>query len=170
MGLVTMSPRELERLALKRRIAERRTTQRMAAEQLGLTVRQVERLYAAFKAHGAEGLVSRKRGAPSNCKLSPDLRELAMKLARGQYADFGPTLAQEKLIEVHGIPVSVTTMRKPVFRHAASEWRRRRPSPYCRNVNVRSASAQATTLPSLREASGTHTQAGRYPLDVPAVR
>ncbi|HEU4580211.1 MAG TPA: helix-turn-helix domain-containing protein [Polyangiaceae bacterium] len=56
MGLVTMSPNELERLALMRRIAERRTTQRLAAEQLGLTVRQVERLYAAYKAHGAEGL------------------------------------------------------------------------------------------------------------------
>jgi hypothetical protein len=49
MGLVTMSPTELERLALMRRIAERRTTQRIAAEQLGLTIRQVERSYAAFK-------------------------------------------------------------------------------------------------------------------------
>jgi hypothetical protein len=70
MGLVTMSPSELERLALMRRIAERRTTQRMAAEQLGLSVRQVERLYAAYKARGTEGLVSRKRGSPSiRCSL-----------------------------------------------------------------------------------------------------
>lgn len=112
MGLVTMSPNELERLALMRRIAERRTTQRLAAEQLGLTVRQVERLYAAYKAHGAEGLVSRKRGAPSNRRLPPELRALAIQLVRGQYADFGPTLAHEKLLEVHGIPVSVTTIRK----------------------------------------------------------
>jgi len=85
MGLVTMSPRELERLALMRRIAERRTTQRLAAEQLGLTVRQVERLHAAYKARGAEGLVSRKRGAPSNRRLPPELRELAIKLVRGRY-------------------------------------------------------------------------------------
>jgi hypothetical protein len=35
MGMVTMSPSELERLALMRRIAERRATQRVAAEQLG---------------------------------------------------------------------------------------------------------------------------------------
>jgi hypothetical protein len=40
--LVTMSTTGLERLALMRRIAERRTTQREAAEQLGLGVRQVE--------------------------------------------------------------------------------------------------------------------------------
>ena len=49
MGLVTMSPSELDRLALMRRIAERRTTQRMAAEQIGLSVRQVERLYGCVQ-------------------------------------------------------------------------------------------------------------------------
>src|SRR5689334_14679457 len=104
--LITMSPIELERLALMRRLSERRTTQRLVAEQLGLTVRQVERLYAAYKARGAEGLVSRQRGARSNRELDPELRELALKLVRGQYADFGPTLAHEKLVEVHGIPIS----------------------------------------------------------------
>lgn len=126
MGLVTMSPKELERLALMRRIAERRTTQRLAAEQLGLTVRQVERLFAAYKARGAEGLISRKRGAPSNRRLLPELRELALKLVRGQYADFGPTLAHEKLLEVHGIPVSVTTIRKWMISDGAWTTRRER--------------------------------------------
>lgn len=126
MGLVTMSPRELERLALMRRIAERRTTQRIAAQQLRLTVRQVERLYAAYKIRGAEGLVSRKRGAPGNRRLPPELRELAIKLVRGQYADFGPTLAHEKLLEVHGIPVSVTTVRKWMISDGAWTTRRER--------------------------------------------
>ncbi len=58
-----MNPTELERLALMRRIAERRTTQRMVAEQLGLSVRQVERLYAAYKARGADGLWRTARAA-----------------------------------------------------------------------------------------------------------
>jgi hypothetical protein len=44
--LATMSTMELERLALMRGIAERRATQREAAAQLGLGLRQVERLYA----------------------------------------------------------------------------------------------------------------------------
>src|SRR5690606_17204553 len=92
--------------------AERRTTQRLVAEQLGVSIRQVERLYAAYKANGAEGLVSRKRGAPSNRQLPPELRDVALQLVRGQYADFGPTLAHEKLTEVHGIPVSLSTVRK----------------------------------------------------------
>src|SRR4051794_39197280 len=125
-NLVTLSPTELERLALMRRLAERRTTQRLVAEQLGPTVRQVERLYAAYKARGVEGLVSRKRGAPSHRKLAPELRELALTLVRGQYADFGPTLAHEKLVEVHGLPVSLTTVRKRMLADGAWTTRRER--------------------------------------------
>ena len=47
--LVTMSTTELERLALMRRIAERRTTQREAAEQLGLSLRQIRYRIARLK-------------------------------------------------------------------------------------------------------------------------
>ncbi|MFM2419009.1 MAG: hypothetical protein RL385_3732, partial [Pseudomonadota bacterium] len=95
--LVTMSAKELERAALMRAIAERRTTQRMVAEPLGMSVRQVERLYAAYKARGAAGLVSRKRGAPGYRRMPAEVRELALDLVREWYADFGPTLAHETL-------------------------------------------------------------------------
>src|SRR4051812_46979982 len=79
-ALVTMSSTELERLALMQRVAERRTTQRMVADQLGLSLRHVERMYAAYKATGAEGLVSRKRGAASHRQMAPELREMALGL------------------------------------------------------------------------------------------
>jgi hypothetical protein len=81
------------------------------AEQLGLSLRQVERMYAAYKVAGAEGLVSRKRGAPSRRQMAPELRELAIALVRSRYPDFGPTLAHEKLVEVHHLQVSVATLR-----------------------------------------------------------
>lgn len=111
-ALVAMNPTELERLALMRRIAERRTTQREVATQLGLSLRQVERLYAAFKRDGATGLVSKKRGAPSNRKLDGAYRELVLGIVRERYTDFGPTLAREKLVELHGLSPSVETLRK----------------------------------------------------------
>lgn len=111
-ALVTMNPTELERLALMRRIAERRTTQREVATQLGLSVRQVERLYAAFKRGGAAELVSKKRGAPSNRKLDGAYQALVLGIVRERYADFGPTLAREKLVELHGLSPSVETLRK----------------------------------------------------------
>ncbi len=43
-GYLTMSAKELNRLEVLRRVLERRRTQGQAAEQLGLGVRQIERL------------------------------------------------------------------------------------------------------------------------------
>ena len=84
--LVTMSTPELERLAVMRRIGERRTTQREAAAQLGLGLRQVERLYALYKADGAPGLVSKRRGAASNRRLPAELRTTTLGIVRTMYA------------------------------------------------------------------------------------
>jgi transposase len=110
-GNLTMSAKEFDRLEVLGRVVERRLTQRKAADQLGLSVRQVERLCRAFRRDGAAGLVSRKRGRPSNRKLSAVLRERALDLVRGRYADFGPTLACEKLTERYGIDISRETLR-----------------------------------------------------------
>ena len=94
---LTMSTKELDRLEIIGRVVERRLTQRKAAEQLGLSLRQVERLCRAYRSDGAAGLVSRKRDRRSNRKLAAALRERAVDLVRSRYADFGPTLACEKL-------------------------------------------------------------------------
>ena len=111
-GNLTMSAKELDRLEIIRRVTERRLTQRTAAERLGLGLRQVERLCRAFRADGAAGLVSRKRGRASNRKLAQVLRERALELVRERYADFGPTLAREKLTEQHGLDFSRETLRR----------------------------------------------------------
>ena len=108
----TMSAKELDRLEVLGRVIERRLTQRRAAEQLGLSLRQVERLCRALRSDGASGLVSRKRGRPSNRKLPAAIRDHALDLVRARYADFGPTLACEKLAEQHGVAVSRETLRR----------------------------------------------------------
>jgi transposase len=107
-----MSGRELNRLEVLGRVIERRRTQRQAAEQLGLSERQVRRRCRALSQRGAAGLVSRKRGRPSNRKLPAAVREQALALVRARYADFGPTLAREKLLEHHGVAVSTETLRQ----------------------------------------------------------
>jgi transposase len=111
-GLLTMSRKELDRAEWMLRVHERRMTQAQAAERLGLSVRQVERLYRAYKAGGAVGLVSKKRGRPSSRRLPDALRAVAVRLVREKYGDFGPTLAREKLAEMHGLVVSVETLRQ----------------------------------------------------------
>jgi transposase len=110
-GLVVMSRREIERAHVMRAIEEHRLTQKQAATQLRLSVRQVERLYAHYKRDGPAGLMSQRRGQ-RNHTLPKELREEALRLVRTRYADFGPTLAHEKLLELHGLRMSVETLRQ----------------------------------------------------------
>jgi hypothetical protein len=44
--------------------------------------------------------------------LPDDLRRRALDLIVSRYSDFGPTLADEKLRAVHGVAVSVETLRR----------------------------------------------------------
>ena len=67
--LVSMSPRELSRAEVMQQLTAKRITQRQAAEQLGLTVRQVKRLWRAYRTGGAKALISKRRGRPSNHQL-----------------------------------------------------------------------------------------------------
>ena len=110
--LVSMSTKELDRVDLVRRVIERRLTQVKAAELMGLSARQVRRLCIAYQQAGPIGLASRKRGQPSNRRLPPQLQAEAVEIVRERYADFGPKLAQEKLLELHHIRVAKETLRK----------------------------------------------------------
>lgn len=110
--LVSMSRKEIDRLDVIRRVLERRLTQVKAAQLLGLGPRQVGRLCASYGRHGPLGLVSRQRGKASNRRLPEALQARALGLVRERYADFGPTLAGEKLRELHGVDVARETLRK----------------------------------------------------------
>ena len=132
LGTLTMSKRELDRAQLMLLVRERRRTQAQVAEQLGLTVRQVERMYRAYKAGGAAALVSKRRGRPSPRRLPEETRMAVLGVVSARYDDFGPTLAHEKLTELHGAAVSVETLRQWMI--AAGIWlprseRRKRPHP-----------------------------------------
>ncbi len=106
-----MSYEELDRASVIQRVLDKRLTQREAARMLGLTSRQVRRLCRACERDGPAGLASKRRGRPSNRRLPEELRREALALVRERYADFGPTLAHEKLTEVHELRVSVETLR-----------------------------------------------------------
>ena len=109
--MVTLTMGELERLEVLTQLAGRRLTQRRAAERLGLGTRQVRRLVRRLASAGAAGLASRHRGRASNRRLGAATQERALALVRAHYADFGPTLAHEKLTELHELACSVETLR-----------------------------------------------------------
>jgi len=109
--LVQMSQVELERKRLLDRILDRLLPQKDAASQMGLSTRHVRRLLWRYRERGAAGLVSQRRGKPSNRKLPEALKNRVLELVGERYPDFGPTLANEKLDEVHRIEISVETLR-----------------------------------------------------------
>ncbi len=112
MGLWVMSSKELSRFEVLQWVLDRRMTQQHAGQLLGLTRRQIYRLLSSVKQHGAAGLVSKRRGRGSNNQLASGLAAEALALIRQHYADFGPTLACEKLRERHQLNLSVETVRK----------------------------------------------------------
>jgi transposase len=94
------------------RIKDKRLTQKEAAGMLGLSVRQVKRLFCAYKTQGAKGLLSARRGKESNNRLDEQVVQTALDLIYKRYRDFGPTLAHEKLVEVHRLKISDESVRK----------------------------------------------------------
>jgi len=107
-----MSKKELTRLEVMQRLKAKRLKQREASEMLGISVRQVKRLYRNFLANGAKGLVSQKRGKGSNHRLSEEVVQETRDLIYERYRDFGPTLAHEKLVEKHKLKISDESVRK----------------------------------------------------------
>jgi len=110
--LLTMSNEEITRLEVMQRLKDKRLIQKEAARMLGLSVRQIKRLYSAYQRQGARGLVSQKRGKPSNHQLRAEMVQKAIDLIYERYRDFGPTLAHEKLTEVHGLKLSDESVRR----------------------------------------------------------
>jgi len=137
-GFVTVSMRELERIKIIAAVAEHRLKVVQAAERLDLCERQVSRLVRRYETSGPAGLVSGRRGQPSNRELPIDLRARAMALVRERYADFGPTLACEKLRECHGVELAKETVRR--WMRDAGLWipRRQRPPKIHQPRNRRS--------------------------------
>jgi hypothetical protein len=135
--ILTMKSKEMDTLKIVQDVIEKRLKQRQAARLLGLSTRQTRRLCGQFRREGPRGLIHDLRGRPSNHQLPVGCLPKALHLVRTHYDDFGPTLANEKLIERHGLRLSTSTLRTGMIaeglwtarrsgeRHRA--WRERRP-------------------------------------------
>ena len=122
-NIVAMSDTERERAHVVRRVVAGEVTQVRAAELLLLGVRQVGRLVSAYRSRGDRGLVSGKRGKPSNNARCLCERQRIVVALQDRYADFGATLAAEKLLEHEGLVVSRESVRQLQIGHGL--WRPR---------------------------------------------
>ena len=110
--LLNMSTKEMSRLEVMQRLAEKRLSQKEAGTILGLSVRQIKRVLQAYRQKGATGLVSKQRGRKGNNRLSENVKKQALNLLKTKYRGFGPTLAHEKLVEKEKLKLSDESVRK----------------------------------------------------------
>ena len=122
--LHTMSDKEITRLEVMQRLKDKRLTQKEAARMLKLSIRQIKRLYRAYSTQGAKGLISGRRGKESNHRLDAQVIQQATDLIYQHYRDFGPTLAHEKLVEVHRLKLSDESVRRVMIEEGI--WKPRR--------------------------------------------
>jgi hypothetical protein len=129
MVVLAMSRPEIDRMHVLRDVMAERITVHEAAQLMRLTRRQVFRLLKAYRAHGPQALVSTRRGKPSNRRYPAAVRTEALALIKANYADFGPTLACEKLAERHGIGLGVETVRRWMLAEGLWQDRKQRLKP-----------------------------------------
>jgi transposase len=111
-GIVEMSMRDLKRLRVVHEVISKHITQRVAAEMIGLSERQLRRLVRGVREGGDSSIVHKARGTSSNRRISEKVKKRVVSLYKKKYRGFGPTLASEKLLEVDKIPLSKETLRK----------------------------------------------------------
>jgi transposase len=73
-----MSKKEYTRIEVIQLLEEKRLKQRAAAEMLGVNERHVRRLLRAYRLEGERGLISKRRGKPSNNQLDEQVKQGAV--------------------------------------------------------------------------------------------
>lgn len=109
--IIAMNLKELKRLKVIQEVINKRISQKMAADILALSQRQIRRLTKRVGLEGERGIIHQSRGRPSNHKLPARLKTKVIDSYKKKYPDFGPTLAAEKLLEIDKIKISKETLR-----------------------------------------------------------
>ena len=116
-----MSQADRDRLVALKKAKDKKITQRQAAEELGISERQVRRLLVLMSKVGDKAVVHGLRGR-SNRKIEEGKKQQAIEILKQDvYQGFGPTLASEYLAEKHKLTVSKETARK--WMREAGLWR-----------------------------------------------
>jgi hypothetical protein len=112
MEILSMSTKEISRVAVIEKVIDKRMNQKEAGAILKLEVRQIKRLVKKYRQHGAAGLISKHRGRKGNNSLKAEVKKKALDLLKSKYKGFGPTLAHEKLVEKEKLRLSVESVRQ----------------------------------------------------------
>jgi transposase len=135
METLLMSGKERKRLVLMAELQRGAMSVAEAGRVMGVSYRQAKRIWQRFRQKGDAGLVHRRRGQPGPRRKKAEFRERVVGRFQERYADFGPTLAAEKLAE-EGLGIDHETLRRWLVeaghwtvgrkRHKHRAWRERK--------------------------------------------
>ena len=125
MKMLNLSQKELDTVIILERTKNSELKQEEAAQMLQIGVRQLRRRLKAYKASGAAGIMSKKRGKPSNRSLPLTEKENILILLREKYLTLktiaGPTFIADQLAKHDGVNVNHETLRKLMIREGLWE-------------------------------------------------
>lgn len=107
-----MSSKEIDRLEVMQKLDGKQMSQKEAGRILQLSTRQVKRLLRGYREDGAAGLISKQRGRKRNNRMPEATKRKVLDALKSKYLGFGPTLAQEKLVEHEHLQISIESVRQ----------------------------------------------------------
>jgi Helix-turn-helix domain len=116
MEMIVMSQKECQRLKVIESFARGYVTRGEAALELALSKRQITRIRKRYEELSNTGILRKKSiSKPPRSYDGPYIDKI-LDLVKTHYHDFGPTLAAEKLHEVHNILIAKETLRRWMIR------------------------------------------------------
>lgn len=122
--VIKMRKDTLKRAKVLEMVRCKKMTQKEAGEILGLSRRQVIRIYKRYVVGGEELLNHGLRGKPGNHRFKEELKREVIESYKKNYGGFGPTFACELLAEREGLKVSPSTLRLWLLKEGL--WERKR--------------------------------------------
>ena len=107
-----MSKREQRRVMVLNKVERKEMTGEAAAEVLGLSVRQVRRLLAAYRQEGVAAIAHGNRGRQPRHTVPAGVRQAILDFAQERYQGANHTHLSELLAEREGISLSRSTVRR----------------------------------------------------------
>jgi transposase len=125
-GRIVLNSTEQRRIIVLNHLSSGALVNAEAADLLGISKRQLQRLHKAYSELGASGLVHGNRGRPTHNAVAPAIATRVVELARDKYQGFNQQHLTEMLAENEGIHLSRPTVRRILLAAGISSPRRRR--------------------------------------------
>jgi transposase len=125
--MVTLNKKEQRRLVVLNQVETGKMLGREAAEVLGLSLRHVRRILAAYRKEGAAALAHGNRGRKPYNALEENLRSQVLELAQSTYAGCNTQHLSELLAERESIALSRSSVRRILLEAGIKSRRKRRP-------------------------------------------